>query len=96
MNKHQFHVSDVIAQNTLHLNVNCNLFDLGHPRFHDLGLPDFNWLLYKRLEKQRFVWPDWFTDEILELKVGQLDQLLDGYNLNGMRPHRSVSFAHAF
>jgi len=54
------------------------------------------WVLYKRLEKQRFSWPDWFEGESLELSQAQLDYLLDGYNLNGMRPHKSVSFARAF
>jgi len=52
------------------------------------------WLLYKRLEKQRFHWPDWFADESVTLTQEQLDQLLDGFNLNGMRPHRSLSFTH--
>lgn len=52
------------------------------------------WLLYKRLDRQRFYWPDWFNDEALTLSVEQLDQLLDGYNLNGMRPHRPISLAH--
>lgn len=54
------------------------------------------WLLYKRLEKQRFTWPDWFEDDSLELTSTQLDQLLDGFNLNGLRPHRSIDYAHAF
>ena len=54
------------------------------------------WLLYKRLEKQRFIWPDWFEGETLPLEAQQLDQLLDGYNLNGLRPHRAVSFARPF
>jgi len=31
---------------------------------------------------------------ILSLSIEQLDQLLDGYNLNGMRPHRTISAAH--
>lgn len=52
------------------------------------------WLLYKRLDKQRFHWPDWFSDETLSLSIEQLDQLLDGYDLNGMRPHRTISSAH--
>ena len=52
------------------------------------------WLLYKRLEKQRFHWPDWFSDESVTLTQEQLDQLLDGFNLNGIRPHRSLSFTH--
>ena len=52
------------------------------------------WLLYKRLDKQRFHWPDWFSDDALTLSTEQLDQLLDGYNLNGMRPHRMITSAH--
>ena len=30
----------------------------------------------------------------MTLTQGQLDYLLDGYDLNGMRPHRAVSYAH--
>ena len=52
------------------------------------------WLLYKRVEKQRFQWPDWFDGDSLTLTHGQLDERLDGYNLNGMRPHKKLSFAH--
>ena len=52
------------------------------------------WLLYKRVEKQRFKWPDWFEGEVMTLTQGQLDYLLDGYDLNGMRPHKAVSFGH--
>jgi len=52
------------------------------------------WLLYKRLDKQRFHWPEWFSDETLSLSIEQLDQLLDGYDLNGMRPHRKIRSAH--
>jgi transposase len=54
------------------------------------------WLLYKRLEKQRFKWPDWFEDDSLCLTSEQLDQLLDGYDLNGMRPHKAVTYGVAF
>ncbi len=52
------------------------------------------WMLYKRLDQQRFHWPDWFSDESLSLSIAQLDQLLDGYNLNAMRPHRAITAAH--
>jgi transposase len=52
------------------------------------------WLLYKRLEKQRFQWPDWFDGDSLALTPQQLDYLLDGYNLNGMRTHKALRFAH--
>jgi len=54
------------------------------------------WMLYKRLEKQRFKWPGWFEDVSLELTVEQLDYLLDGYDLNGMRSHQPVHFEVMF
>jgi len=54
------------------------------------------WVLYKRLEQQRFAWPDWFEAEQLVLGHRELDYLLDGYNLNGMRPHRIATFARVF
>jgi len=54
------------------------------------------WMLYKRLEKQRFKWPDWFDGDSLTLTDEQLDYLLDGYDLNGMRPHQAMTFARAF
>ena len=53
------------------------------------------WLLYKRVEKQRFQWPDWFEGDSVTLTHEQLEYLLDGYNLNGMRPHRKLFFAHS-
>ena len=55
------------------------------------------WLLYKRVENQRFHWPDWFgDDETIELDQEQLDYLLDGYDLNGMRPHCEQIYARHF
>lgn len=52
------------------------------------------WCLYKKLDKQRFQWPDWFESaSVLSLSQKQLDYLLDGYNLNGMRPHRTLTYA---
>ncbi len=55
------------------------------------------WLLYKRLESQRFHWPDWFDDQaVIELDQQQLDYLLDGYDLNGMRPHHEQHYAVNF
>ncbi|MEE9333667.1 MAG: IS66 family insertion sequence element accessory protein TnpB [Granulosicoccaceae bacterium] len=54
------------------------------------------WVLYKSIEKQRFHWPDWFDDDCMTLEHEQLDYLIDGYNLNGMQPHKALSFARAF
>lgn len=53
-----------------------------------------HWCLYKRLDKQRFQWPNWFAEEsVLAFTQEQLNYLLDGYNLNGMRPHRTLTYA---
>ena len=54
------------------------------------------WLLYKRLESQRFHWPKWFDNDVIELSMEQFDYLLDGYDLNGMRPHREQVYAYHF
>ena len=54
------------------------------------------WVLYKRLVKQRFHWPDWFQEDDLALDEKQLDLLLQGFNLNGMRPHNAVFLKHLF
>ena len=55
------------------------------------------WMLYKRLESQRFQWPDWFGEaDTLTLDIEQMDYLLDGYDLNGMRPHREQAYQRHF
>lgn len=54
------------------------------------------WLLAKNLVKHRFTWPDWFTSDSMVLSDEHLDLLLDGFNLNGMRPHSALTFAHVF
>ena len=43
------------------------------------------WLLFKRLETDRFVWPK--GSALLELSVEQLQWLLDGIDLEAMRGH---------
>ncbi len=54
------------------------------------------WLFYKRLVKQKFHWPDWFEKDTLELNEEQTDLLLQGFNLNGMRPHDAIFLAHSY
>jgi transposase len=52
------------------------------------------WLLLKRLEAERFVWPR--TDSaVIELTIEQLHWLLEGIDLTAMRPHRVVRYARA-
>jgi transposase len=43
------------------------------------------WLLTKRLEQDRFKWPR--TEAVLELTTEQLHWLLEGIDLEAMRPH---------
>ena len=52
------------------------------------------WLLQKRLEDARFVWPREDTT-VIELTVQQLHWLLDGIDLSAMRGHRAVSYQRA-
>lgn len=48
------------------------------------------WLLMKRLEADRFVWPK--DAAVMELTVEQLYWLLEGIDLAAMRPHRSRTY----
>jgi transposase len=49
------------------------------------------WLLMKRLEADRFVWPR--GTAVLELTVEQLHWLLDGIDLTAMRKHPARHYA---
>ena len=52
------------------------------------------WLLTKRLESERFVWPR--TDEaIVTLTVEQLHWLLAGVDLAALEGHRALSYRRA-
>ena len=49
------------------------------------------WL--KRLERDKFTWPK--TDsEVLELSEQQLQWLLDGYNINLLKPHQHLDYQY--
>ncbi len=47
---------------------------------------------YKRLEKQRFKWPNVTMDEPLSLSGQELNWLLDGFDIWNNKPHQSVHF----
>lgn len=49
------------------------------------------WLLLKRLERDRFVWPR-DDQRVIELSVQQLHWLLDGIDLAAMRGHETVRY----
>jgi transposase len=52
------------------------------------------WLMMKRLETDRFVWPR-PRDMVMELSVEQLQWLLAGIDLNAMRGHSFLHYRHA-
>lgn len=49
------------------------------------------WLMLRRLEADRFVWPR--REPVLELSVEQLHWLLDGIDLSAMRKHPARHYA---
>jgi transposase len=52
------------------------------------------WLLQKRLEDARFIWPR-NDSTVIELSVQQLHWLLDGIDLAAMRGHTAVCYQKA-
>ena len=47
---------------------------------------------YKRLERERFKWPDRLEDDTVSLSGQELNWLLDGYDLSAMQPHKALDF----
>ena len=52
------------------------------------------WLLQKRLESERFIWPR-DNQHVMELTVQQLHWLLDGIDLAAMRGHEILRYRRA-
>jgi transposase len=52
------------------------------------------WLLHKRLESERFVWPR-ENARVIELTVEQLHWLLEGIDLAAMRGHEIMRYQRA-
>jgi transposase len=52
------------------------------------------WLLMKRLEQDRFVWPR-RTQAVLELTAEQLHWLLDGIDIEAVQRHPIRQYQHA-
>ncbi|WP_334037660.1 IS66 family insertion sequence element accessory protein TnpB [Burkholderia gladioli] len=51
------------------------------------------WLMLKRLEADRFVWPR-REQAVVELTTGQLHLLLDGVDVDAMRRHPKRQYVH--
>ena len=52
------------------------------------------WLCYKRLERERFVWPR-AADAVLVLSMEQLGWLLSGIDLAALRGHQVLHYRRA-
>jgi transposase len=50
-------------------------------------------LWYKRLEKDRFPWPEAEGDAVVTMTGRELNWLLDGLDLFRVKPHASLSYA---
>jgi transposase len=49
-------------------------------------------LWYKRLEKDRFPWPDERAEAVVSMTGRELNWLLDGIDLFRLKPHASLSY----
>lgn len=52
------------------------------------------WLLLRRLEEDRFVWPR-RDEDVIELTIQQLHWLLDGIDIDALRRHPARRYEHA-
>jgi transposase len=52
------------------------------------------WMMMKRLEEERFAWPD-DGAAVCRLDVEQLAWLLRGFDLKAMKGHRALTYRHA-
>ena len=50
-------------------------------------------LWQKRLERDRFAWPKKHPDSVLQITPGQMQWLLDGYDVWKMKPFEELQFA---
>lgn len=49
-------------------------------------------LWYKRLEQERFKWPQHLSDATVSLSVDELNWLLDGFDLWSNKPHKTLKY----
>jgi transposase len=49
-------------------------------------------LWYKRLEQERFKWPQRLEGDAIQLSGQELNWLLDGYDIQLMRPHKALQY----
>lgn len=74
------------------------LYVFGNRRFDRIKILGWHkngfWLLSRRLESDRFVWPR-ADESVIALSVEQLHWLLEGIDLAAMRGHRIIHYRRA-
>jgi transposase len=50
-------------------------------------------LWQKKLESERFHWPKADDESVVHLSGQELNWLLDGYDINRMKPHKTLCFS---
>ena len=85
-------VEEVLMQNPLssHLFVFCNRQQdkLKILYWHNNGF----WLFYRRLEKQRFIWPEHPQKTAVEITSRELLWLLEGLDINRVNAHKRLDY----
>lgn len=51
------------------------------------------WLLYRRLEKQRFCWPKTNNRGAIEISTRELSWLLEGLDIHQVKAHKMVNYS---
>ena len=49
-------------------------------------------LWYKRLDKERFKWPNKQASDVINLSTQELNWLLDGFDLWSNKPHQTLNY----
>jgi len=84
-------VVDVLEEDPLssHLFVFCNRLrnKIKILYWHNNGF----WLFYRRLERQRFWWPDAQTEGAVEISNRELSWLLEGLNIEHVSAHKKAN-----
>jgi transposase len=81
----------ILVEQAMHLNpMDCSLYIFGNRRRDRVKIIGWDgsgfWLMTKRLETSRFIWPDRKT-EVVALTSASLHALLDGDDITAIRRH---------
>ena len=86
-------VEDVLGLNPL----SQHLFVFGNRRRDKVKILFFErngfWLLYKRLEKERFRWPKCNAQGAVQISERELRWLLEGLDFQRLQAHQTVKFS---